>query len=637
MTDATSKDVLTQRFPEGVVGDLLLPRSEWHPYPTIDDREAWQALPESIRQVHIAQGKTALAADWSLLLADSYLEYARVGNRSRFQELYFSRRGMLGSLVLAECFENEGRFLDQIANGIWLICEESSWCIPAHVGVQRAGSGLPDTTEPIVDLFAAETSALLAWTDYLLGERLTAVSPLVRPRLQREVQERILTPCLERDDFWWMGFSPRRVNNWNPWINSNWLASNLALERDPSRRIAAVAKSMRSIDRFVGPYPRDGGCDEGPGYWGRAGASLLDCLELLHGASDGKIDVYDIPLIREIGRYIYRVQIDDSYFVNFADAAAIVKPSPAVVFCYGQRIGDPDLEALGAWLAKDQDVLHTSSNARGSLGRVLLTFSLLDDLVAAKPGTPLPRDVWLWDIEVMAARDRAGSSEGLYVAAKGGHNAESHNHNDVGNFIVYVDGKPLVVDAGVETYSRKTFSPQRYEIWTMQSAYHSLLPTVDGIMQAPGGEFAARSVEYAADDDGAQFSLDIAGAYPQEAGIKTWARTIDFQRGEQVEIVDRYELATPANEIVLSLLTPATPHLDEPGHISFVAATLPDDRRSGTGHLTYDGKFGVQIEKVAITDERLGGVWGSELSRIVFTVQHPALEDNWTFQIRPGE
>ncbi|MFN2155857.1 MAG: heparinase II/III family protein, partial [Anaerolineae bacterium] len=130
-----------------------------------------------------------------------------------------------------------------------------------------------------------------------------------------------------------------------------------------------------------------------------------------------------------------------------------------------------------------------------------------------------------------------------------GHNAESHNHNDVGNFIVYVDGKPLVVDAGVETYSRKTFSPQRYEIWTMQSAYHSLLPTVDGIMQAPGGEFAARSVEYAADDDGAQFSLDIAGAYPQEAGIKTWARTIDFQRGEQVEIVDLYELATPANEI----------------------------------------------------------------------------------------
>jgi hypothetical protein len=638
MTDTASERVLTQRFPESSVVDLLLPRSEWHPYPTIDGRAAWQALPDSVRQAHIAQGEVALAADWSLLLADSYLEYARVGNRSRFEELYFDRRGMLASLVLAECFENEGRFLDQIANGIWLICEESSWCIPAHVGVQRAGSGLPDTTEPIVDLFAAETSALLAWTDYLLGERLGAVSPVVRPRLQHEIRERILTPCLERDDFWWMGFSPRRVNNWNPWINSNWLASNLAIECDPGRRIAAVAKSMRSLDRFVGPYPRDGGCDEGPGYWGRAGASLLDCLELLHGASDGKIDLYDIPLIQEIGRYIYRVQIDDSYFVNFADASAIVKPSPAVVFRYGQRVGDPDLEALGAWLAADQDLLHSGSNTRGSLGRLLLTFSLLDELAAAKPSMPLPRDIWLWDIEVMAGRDRARSSDGLCIAAKGGHNAESHNHNDVGNFVVYVDGKPLIIDAGVETYSRKTFSPQRYEIWTMQSAYHTLLPTIDGIMQAPGREFAARAVAYSADDDGAQFSLDIAGAYPQEAGLQAWVRTIRLQRGDQVEIADRYALATPAEEIVLGLLTPATPHLREPGHISFTTSSLPDDRRSGTGHLVYDaGIFGVRIEELPITDERLGQVWGDRLSRIVFTAQRPAPEGGWTFQIRPGE
>jgi hypothetical protein len=74
----------------------------------------------------------------------------------------------------------------------------------------------------------------------------------------------------------------------------------------------------------------------------------------------------------------------------------------------------------------------------------------------------------------MAAREKGGSIEGLYVAAKGGYNDESHNQNDAGHFIVYSDGQPPIIDVGVETYSTKTFSASRYDIWTMQSGYHNL-------------------------------------------------------------------------------------------------------------------------------------------------------------------
>ena len=102
-------------------------------------------------------------------------------------------------------------------------------------------------------------------------------------------------------------------------------------------------------------------------------------------------------------------------------------------------------------------------------------------------------------IQVMAARVEEGSAQGLYLAAQGGHNAESHNHNDVGNFLIYADGQPAIIDVGVETYSAKTFSSKRYEIWTMQSAYHNL-PTIDGVMQSAGRQFAASAVEYHADD-----------------------------------------------------------------------------------------------------------------------------------------
>jgi hypothetical protein len=127
----------------------------------------------------------------------------------------------------------------------------------------------------------------------------------------------------------------RRVNNWNPWICSNWLATALLLEEDDALRVAHVVKIMRCLDRFIDPYPRDGGCDEGPGYWGRAGASLFDCLDLLHSSTGGGIDLFDEPLIGAIGRFLHRVHIDGDYYVNFADAPAVVSPDAALVFRFG--------------------------------------------------------------------------------------------------------------------------------------------------------------------------------------------------------------------------------------------------------------------------------------------------------------
>ncbi len=619
----------------------LVPRADWAPYPTIDRRKAWAGLPASVREAYLAQGESLLNQDWPQLLAVRYLDFARDGNRSRYQAPSFRRRSMLVGLTIAECIENRGRFLDDIVNGIWLICEESSWCVPAHIRVQRAGMGLPDTGEPIVDLFAAETSACLAWVDYLLNDKLDTVSPLVRPRIGREIDARVLTPYLERDDFGWMGFGGNRVNNWNPWINSNILTSTLLMEKDDVRRKETVFKAMRSIDRFIDPYPADGGCDEGPSYWGRAGAALLDSLELLYSATAGQIDIYDQPLIGEIGKFIYRVQIAGDYFVNFADASAIVVPAPAVLLRYGQRIGDEKMMRLGAWGAVQQDLFYkTNRQAKTarleSLGRLLPTLFKLDELLATSPTPPLPRDVWLPEIQVMAARDAAGSSAGLYVAAKGGHNAESHNHNDVGNFIVYIDGRPVIIDVGVETYTRKTFSAERYTIWTMQSGYHSLLPVVDGAVQQPGRQFAARQVGYSAGDRRAQFRLDIAGAFGPEAKLDTYRRTVSLHRGRAVEVHDVYRLNEPAGEITLNLLTPCQVRVDGDA-IVLTESEIAGGRVSGAGQVTFDAaQFTVSTEVVSITDARLGSVWGDRLNRIVFTAKNPPRQGEWTFRIRPA-
>jgi len=625
-------NLLSGRYTPEKLQEVLVAAEGWHPFPRASEREGWEKLPEKVRTAHMRQAENFLGGDWETPKASVFLEYVRNGNRSNFQSVSFGRRAQLAELVLGECLEGKGRFLDDVLNGVWTICEETYWGVPAHVGAQKRGSGLPDVTEPTVDLFAAETGMLLAWTYYLLGQQLDEISPLVGERIYYEVERRIIDVNLERDDFWWMGFSGRTVNNWNPWICSNWLAAVLILEQDSERRIDSVYKILRCLDNFLNPYPLDGGCDEGPGYWDRAGGSLYDCLELLSSASGGAIDVFDEPLVQEIGKYIYRVYISDRYFINFADAAAKLTANAGVIFRYGKSIGDEAMTGFGAFLAEQQDLGDDCIRGNfGWLGRVLPALFYLEELLRAEPREPLARDFWFEELQVMGARSFEGSNKSFYVAAKGGHNAESHNHNDIGNFIVYANGYPVLIDVGVETYTAKTFSSQRYEIWTMQSTYHNL-PTINGVMQKDGKDYKAGEIRYASDDKTAVFSLDLAQAYPEEAKVDSWTRTVTLNRGKNVIIHDQYTLEEIKDNLQMTLMSWCESELTEEGKIKLSFPKEAGDLKPVYIHFDKE-KFDAEIEAIPLEDERLRSSWGRRLYRILFTAKDKLLKDKFSLRI----
>ena len=625
--------MFTERYPLDTLRASLLPRKAWHPYPTADERQPWDGLPVSVRRACVAHGEQALGFEWPAFRATYFLEYARTGDRQLYLDESRGHLAKLGDLVLAECIEGQGCFLHDIVNGIWCVCEESYWGHPQHLSMQRSGRGLPDTAEPVVNLYVGETAKCLVWSCYLLASQLDAISPLIRARVEHEVQARVLTPCLGRDDFWWMGLtdSAGAMNNWNAWINSNWLLSVLMIEPDDERRIQAIVKIMRSLDRFIDPYPSDGGCNEGPSYWGHAGASLFDALEWLRSATQGAIDLFHEPLIRRIGQYIYRVHIADRYFLNLADAAPTLDPDGSLIFAYGKQIGDAAMMSFGAYIAQ-QDPLRRGGPTRWqNLGRTLRALFVLRDVLETDAEPPLLRDVWLEQVQVMAARDRAGSTTGFYLGAKGGHNAESHNHNDVSSFVVYLDGRPLLVDPGVETYNIKTFGPQRYELWTMQSAYHNL-PTIDGVMQRDGRRYAAQGVTYSANGD-STLSLDIAAAYPAEANVQSWQRTITLHRAQDVQVTDHYRLSRPVGQITLSLMTPSEVDLSQAGCIVLSKRRIPAGS-TAAARVHYDARaFTPLVESVPLSDTRLKPVWGDRLYRILLVAKAPAEEGTWTLRI----
>jgi hypothetical protein len=599
------RNFLTQAHSKTDLERVLLSQEQFRPF---DDaiRTGWTQIPDALKQSYIGDAEKLLGTSWGELKASEFMQFKRTGNRSVYESISFARRSMLSTLVLGEMLENKGRFTDDIVNGVWAMCEESWWGVPAHNGHEGNRDPLPSLDNSYVDLFDAETGAALAWCYYLMKDKLDRVSPFVTKRIMTELERRIIIPCSEKD-YNWMGFHGESLNNWTPWICSNWLAVILLCDNNAGRRTQAVYRVMQIVDKFMNPYPADGGCDEGPGYWGRAGASLFDCLELLDMASNGQIKIFDRPLVKNIGDYIYKVHIADDYYVNFADAGATVRPDANLIFRYGGYIGNEMMQQFGLYLADRQKDRPVS----GSLGRVLPALYVSHKLTG-EAYAPLLRDVWFPELQVAIARSYDHSADGLYLAVKGGHNNESHNHNDIGNFVVYADGKPVLIDVGVETYTAKTFSSQRYEIWTMQSAHHNL-PTINGVHQSPGRNFAARNVSYSSTNSKAVFSLDIAGAYPENAKLESWKRTVTLTRKQKVDIEDNYVLKEVVEPVKWHLMTCIRPDIATPGKI-----ILGDETKKV--EIAYDkSALSAEVEDINVTDNRLTTIWGNRLYRITLT------------------
>ncbi len=626
------RNLMTSNNSVESLSEIILEPEKWVLYPT--DASEWQKMvPVSVYKKQIEVAEKLLGKDWPILKASVFLEYERNGNRENYQDISFERRDALSALVMAEMLEGKNRFLDDIINLVWAICEETYWGIPAHVNLQETGRGLPDVETPSVDLFAAETGALLAWTDYMIGDKFDEVNPFIRKRIYYETNRKIHEPYLKTKAYRYMGYnkSERRPNNWNPWINSNVMASALLLEKDKVKRADIIYKTFEVLDNYLNPHPADGGCDEGPSYWGRAGASVYDCLDLADLATGHKLNHFNESLIINLGTYVYKAYIGNAYFLNFADAGMKANHSPVLLYQYGKAINSPTMMEMAAYVGDEKDLRN--SEFKGSLGRAIPGLYYVSEVLKQSAKEPLVSDFWLPDIQVMGGRDKEGSTEGLYIAAKGGHNEESHNHNDIGNFVVFADGEPAIIDIGVETYTRETFGPNRYDIWTMNSAHHNLLPTVNGTMQKNGMEFKAKNVIYKASDKKVSFSLDISSSYPDSSGIIKWNKDFTYTRGKSIVLEENYLLSKNEKEIESYLMTCRKPELKDDGTIILPSYKGTDKKV----RIIYDAKlFDVQLETNVLKDRKLKSSWDKgELYRIKFTMKNKALSGKikWTIEL----
>lgn len=581
----------------------------------ISNREFWEKMKKAGEAEMLEYKELFDSFTFEPLWASLFREFTTKKNRSNFEEKHNNRRKALMVYTFLEAFYNDDSYLYKALDMLWAILEETDWALPAHACNRDSYDSLPYHKEPNLDLFAAETSATIAFTYSVLKEKFAKISKNINRRIEDTVYERIIKNYLKEDEYWYMGYYGGLINNWNPWINSNVLLTAVVFEKDKKRMTDVVYKAMDTLNKYFSQYPYDGACDEGPSYWFQAGLRALECVEIISKLTAGKINIFGEQKLLNMAEYIEKAFIYDNKVVNFADAPSLLNPDSASLYKFGKILNDEKLIAFSKHCynlskAEKKEPVKSFNKVPLVAKRTYLKYELENELEGLNCSHSFIKEAYMPSTNFLCVRESEHSKDGLYMAAKGGHNAESHNHNDVGNFIIYKDGEPFIIDSGNMTYSALTFDAKyRYTLWTNVSEYHNL-PTINGKNQLDGFDYKATDVSYESDDEKTVFSLDLKEAYENKEEIGKWVRTVTFDKKNSKITVKEDCSLNKAETVTLNFLSCNPFELTEAG------AVMKSESGKSLKMSFCVNDFEANAETIEITDNSLKASWGDKLYRL---------------------
>jgi hypothetical protein len=496
-----------------------LPSTPCGPGRPIEERSAWERLasrPEF--RAAVRRAEALLDRPIPPTTDALFLDFSRTGNRKRWERIAGRRRSRIGALTLAECLESRGRFLPALTEAIEAVCAEPTWVMPAH----DRGLGNFRGERIDIDLGAAHLAWNLALAEYVLRGRLDAkASQLIRSHLSRRIFEpysAMLTK--KRKPNWWLTCT----NNWNAVCLAGVTGSALAVLETREQRARFVAAACKHSRHFLRGFTPDGYCSEGLGYWGYGFGYYVLLAESIRQATGGKIALLTRPAARAPATFADRIEIVNGVSPAFADCGVHTRPAWRLTHFLRRRLG------LGGDPAED----HRLATPSTRLAEALI-YSFPNGATEAAPpkrstdGAGPRVRCYFESAGVLVCRPQQGKKGRFGAALKGGHNAEHHNHNDVGSYVVVVGERPVLVDPGSEVYTARTFSRRRYESKVLNSYGHPV-PVPADRLQRTGRKAAARVLDATRFTEAADtFALDLRGAYGGRR-IKKLTRTFVFSR-----------------------------------------------------------------------------------------------------------
>ena len=434
----------------------------------------------------------------SALKYSEFRLYAITGDRMIFQKPYYQRRVALETAAtLALIYPEEQKYLDFCMDMIFAICNEYSWCIPAHLP-----NLLTVCNKTHLDLFACETAYTLAVIYTLLGDRL---DPLIKNRILFEVDRHVFSSFLKHNTWGW------EIHNTANWaaVCAGSVACAFMLLR-PEQFMEIKPRIDATMERYLSGFEDDGYCLEGTHYWHYGFGFFISYAQMLRIFTEGKEDYFKRPKVHTIATFIQKMFLSGDASVSFADAGAKLEYHIGMLHFLANEYDDVTVYS--------PEFSYINDNCARICWQVSAAVWLDEKLYF----NPAPNeDEKEYYAEKSAWLVKRTKNYGF--AAKAGNNSEPHNHNDVGSFIIAKNGKHIVTDPGSGLYCKQYFDKAtRYDMIECSSLGHCA-PYFGSTIQKFGAEYAACNTKY---EDGV-FTSDIAGAYGDE-DVKSIVRTFSF-------------------------------------------------------------------------------------------------------------
>ena len=369
-------------------------------------------------------------------------------------------------------------YLYDLEDALYDVLSIYVWALPAHV---------PDINEENyyeLDLASTAIGATVATIDYLLGDKL---HPQLRKRIDTELRRRILDPFKKQIWHW-----EDRYNNWTSvCAGSTAVALMLKYPKEFDKLLPRFSENMR---KFIAGFSDDGVCYEGAGYWGYGLSAFVMYAILVKKYTKGKIDYFKDEKVKNICCFFEKVTLYPDVITCYGDTGTDIKINEFLLHSL-KKIYNDDI------FIPQQSRMYLPVN---QLAQLLLFLENYDPSVKS---------------DELRNAEHYMSHAGWYtkrtdsysLAARGGWNGDSHNHNDVGSFIFAVDNHQILCDMGTRYYTKDYFlMPDRYFYLETSSRGHNC-PIINRQYQA---NLPERSTTQFSDG---VFSVDFANIYGIDA------------------------------------------------------------------------------------------------------------------------
>lgn len=552
---------------------------------SIKDRAYWDKMKETkdAKKLLTEEAPGLLKKGMPPFVDSLYLHLNKTNVRLPGEKMMNARFHYLFRLTLAECLENKKRYIPAIEKALIELCKQKPWSIPAHDRNLNNYKG----TDYSVDLVVATAGNSIAQCISMLDDRL---SPEVKARVQCAFREKVFRPiyrCLEEaKPFWWF----TATNNWNSVCLAGITGAALTLLTDKEERAYFVAAAEKYNVYGMKGYADDGYCSEGVGYYNYGFRAYILLREEVCRATQGKIDFFRNPKFVRIAQYGTKIQMTNGLCPSYSDSRIGLSTDEFITDYCNYALGVTPQNEKYSLPSPDNMSLYLIELFPNQAWKVDMT----DEIRQALKEESDPLRAYYEKAGILVSRPAQGGTCRMSVSAKGGHNAENHNHNDVGSYSVAL-GKVIMAgdQGGPFSYPGDYFggeAPQKYKI---KGSFGHPVPVVDGVMQSTGAR--AKGVvlrkEFANDTD--IFSIDCTSAY-STPNLEKLIRTFIYERSNNgrftvndefnAKVPVRFETAitTQANWKVLDdthlLLTSGSEQMivtiEASGKVAFTSETI---------------------------------------------------------------